>query len=840
MENPKLEIHILNGPEEGIIIPVETLPCTLGRSVECGIVLADPLDPPGVSREHCSLRQQSGGIYLADHSTNGTFVGRTRLSRGQGVVLPPEEILRLGPTLKLRLAEAKYASTDSSAMGTNFPILSACDFRRQLTAPETLKQAWQRVYLNRGAAGPDNVTVQDFALSAPQRLQNLAEELNHNRYQPLPPRLFAAPKRSGGVRTIAILTVQDRIVQQAVHSVLLPHLESMLPQCSFAYRPGVGAHTALRQLESLLQRGHHWIAETDIAAFFDSISHRILLNQIEAIFPDPFLLSLIARCFSVCAITPRTGIPQGAATSPLFSNLYLAEFDRFLLATGRNPVRYADDFVCVSDTRGEAQVALAEAEGFLRSRLNLTLKAEKTGVKNLAQGFQFLGFQFDMSGRQPAPEALIRKEELIQAARPDEIAAKMRGWENYYGKPEPCKQPEESADSTISSDDEETLLRYLELFGGREDCYARQGKKGDQRTFVPCSGALSLALLRQHIAGQESFASYLLRQDGCVRQIVLDIDAVRRPGRPAQENIPPETLQSAFNAALELGRVCRSFGVPCALVESGQKGRHLWICFAEPVEPERARRLGRLLAKHAGFPKEGVRLEILPRQSEWAGAELGDAITLPLGVHPVTGRSRFFLDKQGDPVSEMTVAIQSLRSITAEELENILARLTQTRTEPALNYCAASETPEIESLVSGCSVLQAIQRKAAETGHLRHTHQLILLYTAGHLGEAGAKFIHQTISLCRNYEESICQKYIDRLEPKHPPISCRRIREWLEEEGETGWCTCGGAKKSPLDSVPAGAEPVPPRKRSSPFALPEKSVLAEDSWREIAGDLFEE
>lgn len=175
------------------------------------------------------------------------------------------------------------------------------------------------------------------------------------------------------------------------------------------------------------------------------------------------------------------------------------------------------------------------------------------------------------------------------------------------------------------------------------------------------------------------------------------------------------------------------------------------------------------------------------------------------------------------------------------------------------------------ALLRGCSVIREIVRRAAETGHLRHTHQLILLYTAGHLGEEGARFIHETILLCRNYDPAICQKYIDRLDAKHPPISCRRIREWLEEEGETGWCTCPTDRRSPLKLVQlvsaqqaraeidgkvnreitmeksseiesSEVEPAEPESRKQKRkARPEPvSYLAGVQWEEVVSDLFNE
>ena len=942
------ELQVRNGPEQGRIFVISDMPCLMGRGHDCHIVLRDPEDPPGLSRTHCSLQRKGPQMTLTDHSTNGTWVGDIRLRRGETAIVHAGVELRLGPTLRLRCEilatcpETKLGKPGSNTAG--IPEIAPGDFRRVLTALPTLKQAWQRVHLNRGAAGPDGVTVHDFAVSAPQRLEALREQLHRGTYRPLPPRFFAAPKRSGGVRVIAILSVQDRIVQQALHSVLMPSVEAKLPDCSFAYRPGVGAHTALRRVETLLHQGLHWIAETDIAAFFDSISHRLVLEQLSALVPDPFVLSLTAQCLSASAVTPGTGIPQGAATSPLLSNLYLADFDRFLLDGGWNPVRYGDDLICACEERGQAQTALAQAEGFLRSRLQLELKASKTRVVSLDEGFTFLGFHFSKAGRRPGAEAVQRLAEQLQETDPNAAPARTRRWETYYGKvgkegkgipmttngacadeqvantempytplmdvtiedvpDEDVSVENAQADSANISGkedvftnmhapqmercDEETITRFLELFTGREDCYARQGQARGRRTFTPCAGPLSGALIARHLAGSDSLASYLIREDGNIRQMVLDIDAVQPPGRPSLLSAEMEedsaAQRTAREFALALAQTCRAFGIPHLLVDSGRKGRHLWIVFSEPVAPERARRLGRLLARQAGFPVEGARLEIFPRHSEWAGPELGDAVTLPLGVHPVSGRRCLLLDMQGEAVSNITQAIASARSLSEPDMEKIIAMLAQSSRQVALEEgedvepAGAGNSEAIRALTDGCSVIRSIVTKAAETGHLRHTHQLILLYTAGHLQEEGARFIHQTVSLCRNYDQTVCQKYIDRLEPNHPPISCRRIREWLEEEGETGWCTCPQGRKSPLELVtaakakaiiasqaqagvvleqntttlpestgepnalPAGPTPLPLPKPKRKAAVQEAQPSALDGaeWANIAADMFAE
>ncbi len=884
-----VQLRILNGPEAGRLIPATEFPCRLGRGDNCRVVLADPDDPPALSREHATLsrpRRHAGEIVVTDHSRNGTCVGGQWLASGEAELLMPGETLQLGPTLRLLREHASGPTYPATVMvpeqkAQDLPPPVPADLRAFLTMPETLQAAWRRVALNRGAAGPDNVTLQEFAQTADRRLTVLRSDLMRGRYQPLPPRLFAAPKRSGGVRAIAILSIQDRIVQQALHSALQPHLERFFPPCSYAYRPGVCAHHALRRVDTLLREGQTWVAETDIAGFFDTIQHTLLLEKLTARIPDPFLLSLVARCLAVGARAPGIGIAQGAATSPLFSNLYLAEFDAAMLAGGWNPVRYGDDLLFPVRERHRARAALAEAEGFLRSRLHLTVKPEKTGVVCLAQGFTFLGFHFTEAGRQAAPQAVAQLTERLQAATPEAAPAIVRGWKNYFGAEPDSVMPQTIIEEHIpptpqaASDyddqpprpdaiplvssafaalDAADIARFLALFGGREDLIARQSGQGSRPRFTASHESLSPESVRRHLAGLETLATYLVRLDGTVRHLVFDMDIAQPPGRPAaQETEDREGIQDVKAFAEDIYRVCRSLGLPACLEDSGRRGRHLWIFFSEGVAPERARRLARLLSLRAGFPRDGVRLEIFPRHTDWPGPELGDAVKLPFGVHPATGRRCFFLDASGEPIPDPAAALERIRTVSPAEVEGLITVLSQLETAGATeqNLPPRKDTvppSAVDKLVSGCSVIRTLVQRAQQTGHLRHTHQLILLYTAGRLGPEGAAFLHRTIANCRNYDAGICQGYIDRLEQNHPPLGCRRIREWLEEEGESALCTCPAARRTPLeltttetveDALAAKLKkPRSPRAQACQTPLPTEVHSA--LWQEVADDLFAE
>jgi hypothetical protein len=152
---------------------------------------------------------------------------------------------------------------------------------------------------------------------------------------------------------------------------------------------------------------------------------------------------------------------------------------------------------------------------------------------------------------------------------------------------------------------------------------------------------------------------------------------------------------------------------------------------------------------------------------------------------------------------------------------------------PLAQVSSLPEPPEtIAPVVKGCALLWGLVRKAAQTHHLRHTERLALLYTLGHLGEAGQTYLHQVIGLCSNYDPRITQRWIQRMDEGHKPIRCATLREWLKDHLPGVTCACGptGTTPSPLDLL----------RRVPPSSSAPSSGLTADGWDEVARDLFSE
>jgi group II intron reverse transcriptase/maturase len=669
-----------------------------------------------------------------------------------------------------------------------------------LAREENLHQAWRRVEANAGSAGVDGVTVEAFTVSWEHHLQRLAEDLHTWRYRPQPPRWVEVPKRSGGLRRLAVFTVRDRIVQQAVNQVLMPLWDKRFLPCSYAYRPGRSAHQAIAAVEQQVANGRPWVVDADIASFFDSVPHHRFLPALENWLPDPNIRTLVR--LSLAAVGDR-GLPQGAATSPLFANLYLHPFDQAMVERGYAMHRYADDFVVLCPTRTQAEEALRTAQRLLQA-LDLQLHAEKTRIVQRDEGFTFLGFTFTAEGKRPSDEAVTSlHERLVQTTDADQRKSIQQGWRAYFGE-----------ETSVEAD----IEQYRRLFIGRPDVYGRywrneQGRDG----YVPVHRPFGKEELAAHLSGQAVLGTYTPESDSRTRALVFDVDG------PAMD---AEGRRRAQNVASMVVRMLRAQGVEPLWFDSGGKGGHIWICLTHPAPSQAVRRWAQtVLDRVRPFP-DGVMIEVFPKQDYLAEGALGALIRLPLGKHPNTGRPACLLDEHGAAVADPWAVLRQHALTDPKRLEIAAPSPDAPRQTPV--------APEaVKPMIEGCALLHGLVEKAVRTAHLAHTERLALLYTLGHCGDAGRAYIHQVIALCSNYNPRITERHIQRLEEGHPAIRCATLKTWLQDYLPGVTCTCPTARKS--------SSPVDLLKHTKRSAVKRAGASApsDADWEDIAGDLFD-
>jgi RNA-directed DNA polymerase len=260
-----------------------------------------------------------------------------------------------------------------------------------------LWQAYERVMRNKGAAGVDGLTVFEFKAWLQQHWPSVKAALLAGNYMPAAIRKVDIPKPNGGVRTLGIPTVLDRLIQQALLQVLQPEFEPEFSEHSYGFRPGRNAWQAVQRAQGYIKEGRRWVVDLDLEKFFDRVNHDILMPRIARKVKDERVLKLIRRyleagMMSDGIVSSRTeGTPQGGPLSPLLSNILLTDLDRELERRGHRFCRYADDCNIYVQSEVAGLRAMEAITHYLERKLKLRVNRDKSAVAR-PWNRKFLGY----------------------------------------------------------------------------------------------------------------------------------------------------------------------------------------------------------------------------------------------------------------------------------------------------------------------------------------------------------------------------------------------------------------------------------------------------------------
>ncbi len=320
----------------------------------------------------------------------------------------------------------------------------------QIVDQRNMQRAWRNVKANKGAPGPDGITLDQFEESFRPEWPTIRQQLVDGTYRPGAARRKSIPKPDGSERHLGIPNVQDRLIQQAILQVLTPIFDPHFSESSFGFRPKRSAHGAVKQIQTHIRSGYRYCVDMDLSKFFDRVQHDVLLTRVSRKVADKRLLRLIGRYLRAGVMVDRQrepsheGTMQGGPLSPLLGNILLDDFDKELERRGLRFVRYADDFLVFTKTEKSAQRVFQSVERYLTRKLKLVVNQQKSRLCS-TDGVEFLGFRFTGYGgqirvspknvtkfKQRVREITRRTRGISMTTRLKELGYYLRGWAGYF------------------------------------------------------------------------------------------------------------------------------------------------------------------------------------------------------------------------------------------------------------------------------------------------------------------------------------------------------------------------------------------------------------------------
>lgn len=335
--------------------------------------------------------------------------------------------------------------------------LSECKKERALTQDlmnevcdlSNFGTALTQVMKNGGSAGVDGMNIKELRSWFNANYKTFLHDVLQDNYEPNAVRNVEIPKESGGIRTLGIPTVIDRLVQQAIAQILSKRYEPIFSDNSFGFRPKRGAHQALERVCKYVSQRNSVVVDIDLEKFFDKVNHDRLMWLLSRRISDKRLLRLINKFLKAGVmknglISQRIkGTPQGSPLSPILSNIILDELDKLLESRGHHFVRYADDIVIFVKSKKAAENVLQKVTKLIETRLKLKVNKSKSSIRSYYD-LNYLGYTLLRNGelaisKKSEQRLKIKLRKLTCRSRGvslekviNEVNLVLRGWIQYF------------------------------------------------------------------------------------------------------------------------------------------------------------------------------------------------------------------------------------------------------------------------------------------------------------------------------------------------------------------------------------------------------------------------
>lgn len=492
------------------------------------------------------------------------------------------------------------------------------------------------------------------------------------------------------------------------------------------------------------------------------------------------------------------------------------------------------------EERGDGEHALAAAEGWVRAA-----PGDGEAVGRLLELLL-------------AQEQFSRAREILTGPAGETVTVEGRAaWEGRL-RTAAAEEGDEDDAPPLGMPTDADLVRFLHLFSGRENIYARQwSAEGGESGYTPVREPLTPAAVRNHLLGNVTLGVYPVRLDSTVTFFALDVD-IRKAALARARGSLAEARRVKDAVAAETERLradLEAMRIPVLLEDSGYKGRHLWVFLEAPEDAAVVRQFGGLLLRATPVRSADVQAEFFPKQAS-TGQGIGNLIKLPIGIHRRTGRRSRLLLPDGTPTPDpygllrqqarlgrdvLYAAIAGLKTRLAlppdaavavpprdEEIDPAppgaaVVRLAFPTPPPSWTAADFETQPEIAHLLRNCPVLAALRGKVEAHRRLTHDEQVVLTHSLGHSG-AGVLAVNYLLDACVDVPPSA------RLQSPLAgnPVSCPKIRKRIPHITGDVICHCrfdlgSGQYPNPRLHLATMSEALPPAPVPPPWDPAERA-----------------
>ncbi|MEW6259135.1 MAG: CRISPR-associated primase-polymerase type A1 [Thermodesulfobacteriota bacterium] len=387
---------------------------------------------------------------------------------------------------------------------------------------------------------------------------------------------------------------------------------------------------------------------------------------------------------------------------------------------------------------------------------------------------------------------LGRRRDIAQVLATAKTVLPEKAWQTCARLVEAEEDPPEDTDLDAATapfsglrERQRCIEHYMNLFSGREDCFARQWtNKEEQKTgYYPVRRPLEPTDVEDHLSGRMTYGIYLLRQDATVRTAVIDIDLAQafRAGKLPAADIARIKRERDW-LLRRIQELSKEMGLTPIAEFSGGKGFHFWYCFETPVSAAFARGALESIRKSVASDVGAFVLEVFPKQDHLSGKGFGNLVKLPLGVHRGTGKRSLLLGLQDTrPEAQLRYLLQ-LHPISVQQIHppKAIPQAAPVVLHPKLEQWVR-EYPELHRLEQVCAPIGMLIASCRNRSPLSMREEQVMFQTIGFLKRKHT-LLHALMTDQPDYNPHLVDFKLSRL--RGTPLGCKRIHSLLHYTGD--------------------------------------------------------